>query len=141
MSRRTKVVLQFLGMKKSCISPSIRNEKELHICRMPSIVSPYFKRMIILYCIAHWKHLEVIALRDSRIYRMEQSNSPTCEFRYLHRVNRVYSFNCAKHPANLLFTPVMICCALESERHAIHGFGSKQMVVIRAAVGKRNLID
>jgi|GEM_PF-1687207 len=42
--------------------------------------------------IAQWKHLEVHALRDSRIYTMEQSNSSTYEFRYLHRVIRVSNY-------------------------------------------------
>jgi len=40
--------------------------------------------------IAHWNHLAVNALLDSRIYTMKQSNSSTYEFRYLHRVIRVY---------------------------------------------------
>jgi len=44
----------------------------------------------VLSRIAHWKHLEINVLRDSRIFTMEQSNSSTYEFRYPHRVIRDY---------------------------------------------------
>jgi len=68
-------------------------------CLMPTIMMQLIRNpdysllLIFLYLaslsrIAHWKHLEVNALGDSRIYSMDQSNSSTYEFRYLHRVIR-----------------------------------------------------